>query len=95
MEATNHHVLEAVSLHDCPTLDSIRRDVLLIHGLIGAGVRIGTIGTNGCHQLVVFVSDGILRSLVGDGVNLMVDSLALSRVSGLAIHLIEVADFVE
>ena len=95
VETTNHHVLEAVCLHDCPAFDGIRRNVLLIDCFVRAGVGIGGVRTYGSHQLVVFIGDGILRSLVGDGVNLVVDGLTLICVGCLAIHFVEIANLVE
>ena len=95
VETTNHNILEAVSLDFEPILDLIRGNVLDIHGHIVTRVGVGTLRTDGCHQLVVLVGNSQLRRLVADRVNALVDRLALSLVLGLAIDLEQLLNLVE
>ena len=88
MEPTNHHILEAVSLNLGPVIDLIGRDILRIAGDIIRGVGISALGTNGCHQFIVFVGNKILSSNLRDRVDLMISLLTRLRVCQLAISLI-------
>ena len=87
MEAADDTVPEAFGLNLGPLLYLVGGDVLGVAGDVEAGVGVGAVGADGGHQLVVFVGDGILGSLVGQAVYHMVDGLALGFVGGLAIDL--------
>ena len=88
METANHHVLETVSLYLCPVLHLVRRDVLGIAGDIVRRESIGTLCTDGSHQLVVLVGNEVLGSHLRNRVYLVVGLLTSLRVSQLAVGLV-------
>ena len=92
MEATDNHVLKTVCLDLCPVLYLIGRNVLDIACNIVRGVSIGSLSTDGRHQLVVLVGDEVLGSQLTDAVNLMVSLATLFRIRQCAILLITSLD---
>ena len=95
METTNNHILESVALDLCPVLDFVRGDILSIACHIVRGIRVSTLGTDGCHQLVILIGDEVLRSQLTYRVDLMISLLTLLRISHQAIFLITLLYLVE
>ena len=95
VEAADDTVLEAVRLNLGPVLHLVAGDIFSVASHIEAGVGIGTVGTDGGHQLVIFIGDGILRSFVRQAVDRMIDSFTLSLVSSLAVNFKGLFDLVE
>ena len=62
VEATDHHVLEPVTLDLGPVLDLVRGDILRITGHIVRGIGIRSLSTDGSHQLVILIGNEILGS---------------------------------
>ena len=60
VESAYGGVLETVCLNLCPVFNLVAGDVLGIAGYIVAGVGICSVGSDGRHQLVVFVGDADL-----------------------------------
>ena len=88
MEATDHHVTEAVGLNLGPVVHLIRGDVLHIACHIVRREGVGALRANGSHEFVVLVGDVILRSQLTDGVDLMVGLTAFLGVGQQAVGLI-------
>ena len=59
VETADHAVLEAVGLNLGPVFHLIAGDVFRVAGHVVAGVGVGAVSSDGGHQLVVFVGDGI------------------------------------
>ena len=85
MESADHQVPETVGLNLRPVLDLIARNVLHIAGHVIAGIGIGSVGTDGSHQLVVFIRNEISGRFVGKAVDDMIDGLAFGLIGGLAV----------
>ena len=92
METEDDHVLEAVGLYLRPVLDFVRRDILDIARHVVRRKGIGTLCTNGSHQLVVLVGDKILGSNLRHRVNAMIGLTAHLRIGELAIGLVALFD---
>ncbi len=95
VEATNHHVLEAVGLNLGPVFHLIRRNILRIASDIIRSEGIRSLGTDSRHQLVILVGDEILSSHLRHTVNLVVGLTAGSRVGQLAVDLVATLNLVE
>ena len=95
MEAADDVVLEAVGLNLGPVLHLVAGDVFGVAGHVETGVGVGPVGTDGCHQLVIFVGDGVLGGFVAQAVDDVVDGRALGLVGGLAIDLELLLNLVE
>ena len=86
METAYNAVLETVSLYLCPILYLIGRNVFGVASYIEAGICIGSVGSDGCHQFVIFIGNGIFWSFVWQTVDNMIDGFALSFIRCFAIH---------
>ena len=95
MESADHGVLETVALYLGPLLDAVRGDILGVDRLVERGPRVGSVGRDGGHQLVVFVGYGQLRSLLRHRVDLRVQRFALVGVGLGAVYLEQTLDLVE
>ena len=95
VEATNHHVLEAVGLNLGPVLHFVGRNFLDVAGHIVGGEGIRALAADSSHQLVVLVGDEVLGCELRDAVYLMVHLLARSFVGRYAIFLISTLDVVQ
>ena len=95
VESADDHVLEAVALNLGPVLNLVAGNVLGIAGHVVAGERIGTLGSDGGHQLVVFVRDEILGCHLRDRVDFVVFLLAKFGVFDEAVFLVAAGNLVE
>ena len=95
VEPTNHHVLETVGLNLRPVLNLVAGDILRIAGDVVGRKGVGTLSTDGCHQLVVLVGDEVLCCQLRDRVNLVVGLLTGCRVGQLAVDLVALFYLVE
>ena len=89
VEQAEDRVGETLALDHQPAFNLVAGDILLIHRHIIGSEGVGTLRPDHRHHLVVLVGDGILGSLVGDGVDQMVDGLAFRRVGGVVVYLIQ------
>ena len=62
VETANHHILETIGLDLSPVINLVRWDILGIASHVVRSVGIGTLSTNGSHQLVVLVRNKVLGS---------------------------------
>ena len=85
METADDHILEAFALNFGPVLNLIAGNILYIARHVEAGIGVGTLGTNGRHQLVVLVGDKVLGSQLADTVYLVIGLTALGRIGQCAI----------
>ena len=95
VESANHHVLETVGLDLCPVFYFVAGDVFGIASHVVAGICVGSFGTDGGHQLVVFVGNEILGGELRDAVNLMVFLFAQCGVGDQAVLLVAFFNLVE
>ena len=95
MEAADDAVLESLGLNLGPVFHFVAGDILGVAGYVEAGVGVGAVGADGCHQLVVFIGNGIFRGFVRQAVDGVVDGLAFGFVGSLAIDLESLFDLVE
>ena len=95
VEATDHHVLESVTLDLCPVLNLVRRDILRITGHVVRRVGVRPFCTDGCHQLVILIGNEILGCHLRDRVDLVVSLLAGLGIGKLTISLITLFDLCE
>ena len=86
---------KAVGLDLRPVFQLVGRDVLGVAGHVVAGIGVGAASADGRHGLVVFVGNENLGRFIRNGVDLVVDGLALPGVRGLAVDLEELLDLVE
>ena len=57
VEAADNHILEAVTLNLCPSVQLIRWNILYIASYVIRSVGVCTLTTDGSHHLVVLVRD--------------------------------------
>ncbi len=95
MEAAYDEILEAVGLDHRPARQLSGRDHLVIAGTLIAGEGINTCRTDSTHEFVELIRYRDLGVLIGEGVDEMIDRLALSRIGRCTIKLIERIDGIE
>ena len=95
METADDAVTEALRLDAGPVVYLVGGDVFLVDGLIRRREGIGAVCAYHGHEFVVLVGDGVAGCLIAYGIYGMVYSLALRRVCGYAIDLIEALNLVQ
>ena len=95
VEEAEDGVGETLAFDHQPAFELVAGDVLLIDGHIVGGEGVGALCADGGHQLVVLVGDGVLGSLVRNGVDFVVDGFALGGVGGVVIDLVKCLDFLQ
>ena len=95
METADHAIFKTFCLNFCPVVNLIAGDVLGVAGHVETGVGVRSVGADGCHQLVIFVGDGIFGSFVRDAVYSCVNGFALKAVRRLAVDFKLFLDLVE
>ena len=88
METTDDHVLEPVALNLRPVLHLVGGDILGVAGDVVRRVGIRSLGTDGCHQLVVLIGNEVLGCQLAHGVNLVVGLAACLGVGQLTVGLV-------
>ena len=86
METADHAIFKTFCLNFCPVVNLIAGDIFRVASNVETGVGICSVGTDGSHEFVIFVGDGIFGSLVGDAVNFCINSFTFKAVCCLAIN---------
>ena len=95
METTDYIVFETVCLYLGPVVNLVGRDIFHIDRLVKTGIRICSGCTDSRHQFIIFVWNCQLRSLIGNTVDLMINSLAFCLIGSLTIHFKKLFDLIE
>ena len=89
MKQAENRISETFTFDLQPTFYLIVWNILLIYSHIVGSKGICTLCTDHGHHLVVLVRNSVFGCLVRNGVDLMIDGLALRGVSGVVIDLIQ------
>ena len=95
VETADDHILEPVGLDACPAVHLVGGDVLGIAGDVGAGIGVGALAADACHQFVILVGDVVLGCQLRDAVDLVVQHAATLGILHEAILLVAGLDGVE
>ena len=95
METTDYAIFKTFCLDFGPVVNLVAGDIFCIASYVEAGIGIRSVGTDGSHQLVVFVRNGILGSFVRDTVYFCINSFTLKTVGSLTIDFKLCFDLVE
>ena len=95
METADDCILETVRLDLRPNLHFVGRNIFHIHCLVKTCISICPIRSNGRHQLVVLVRNGILGSFIRNAVNLMIQCFAGSLIRHLTIFLKQIFNLIQ
>ena len=86
VETADHAILKTFCLNFCPVVNLIAGDIFRVASNVKTGVGICSVGTDGGHQFVIFVGDGIFGCFVGDAVDFCINSFTFKAVRSLAIN---------
>ena len=95
LEQTEHGIAETLHIHVHPLGDLVRREDVVIHGLVVGGAGVQALAAHLGEDHVDLIRDGVVGGGQRELVNLHLDGLTGLRVGGLVQFVVHQADAVE